>query len=119
MIKRIGAVRFAAYASIVSCVAISLHFLILRDVDGLAGQSLRVWGLAGAMALVSTVLPIVMMAEGMRRIGSSNAAMMSSIGPISTILLGYVFLGEPITATQMIGAGLVLAGVLVISLKKN
>jgi drug/metabolite transporter (DMT)-like permease len=45
--------------------------------------------------------------------------MMSSIGPISTILLGYVFLGEPITATQMIGAGLVLAGVLVISLKKN
>ena len=119
MTKRIGAIRFAAYASIVSCVAISLHFLVWRDAALLAGQSQRVWGLAGAMALISTVLPIVMMAEGMRRIGSSNAAMMSSIGPISTILLGYLFLGEPITATQIVGAGLVLTGVLVISLKKN
>ncbi len=119
MIKRIGAVRFASYASIVSCVAISLHFLIMRDVDLLAGQSPRVWGLAGAMALFSTVLPIMMMAEGMRRIGSSNAAMMSSIGPISTILLGYVFLGEPMTATQTVGARLVLTGVLVISHKNN
>jgi drug/metabolite transporter (DMT)-like permease len=33
--------------------------------------------------------------------------------------LSYIFLGEPITVTQIIGAGLVLAGVLVISLKKN
>ena len=119
MTKRIGAMRFAAYASIVSCVAISLHFLVMRDVDLLVRQSPRVWGLAGAMALISTVLPIVMMAEGLRRIGSSNAAMMSSIGPVATILLGYLFLGETITATQIIGASLVLAGVLVISLKKK
>ena len=119
MIKRIGAVRFAAYASIVSTIAIALHFLATRDIIQLAQQSPRVWTLTAWMAVVSTVLPIVVMAEGMRRIGSSNAAMMGSIGPISTIALGYIFLGEPITAIQLVGAGLVMIGVLVISLKKT
>jgi drug/metabolite transporter (DMT)-like permease len=119
MIKRVGAVRFAAYASMISTIAISLHFLITKNVSVLAAQSVRVWTLTGWMAIVSTVLPVVMMAEGMRRVGSSNAAMMSSIGPISTIFLGYVFLGEPVTTIQLIGAALVTAGVLAISLKKK
>ncbi len=119
MIKRVGAVRFAAYASMISTVAISLHFLLTKNISVLAAQSARVWTLTGWMALISTVLPVVMMAEGMRRVGSSNAAMMSSIGPIATIFLGYVFLGEPVTATQLAGAALVMAGVLAISLKKK
>ena len=119
MIKRIGAVRFAAYASIVSTVAIMLHFLLARDASAITGQSNRVWVLTGCMALISTVLPVVMMAEGMRRVGSSNAAMMSSIGPIATIFMGNVFLGEPITAVQLAGATLVMGGVLAISLRKN
>ena len=71
------------------------------------------------MAIISTVLPVIMLAEGMCRIGSSNAAMISSIGPISTIFMGAIFLGEPVTALQLAGAALVLIGVLVISLKKS
>jgi drug/metabolite transporter (DMT)-like permease len=78
-----------------------------------------VWTLAGAMAIFSTVLPVVLMAEGMRRIGSSKAAIMSSIGPVATILLGFVFLGEQMTLLQIGGAALVMAGVLVISRKKR
>ena len=90
-----------------------------REVSLLLQQSQRVWVLTGWMALVSTVLPVIMMAEGMRRVGSSNAAMMSSIGPIMTIFMGYQFLGEPITTIQLIGAALVMIGVLAISLKKT
>ena len=119
MVKRLGGVRFAAYASIVSTIAIALHFICVHPLASLTTQSARVYWLAGWMAVVSTVLPVIMLAEGMRRIGSSNAAMISSIGPISTIFMGAVFLGEPITALQLSGAGLVLVGVLVISLKKS
>ena len=119
MIKRVGAVRFAAYASIVSTVAIMMHFLLSREMPVLTGQSTRVWVLTACMALISTVLPVVMMAEGMRRVGSSNAAMMSSIGPIATIFMGNIFLGEPITGVQLSGATLVMIGVLAISLKKR
>ena len=119
MIKRIGAVRFAAYASIISTIAIGLHFILTHDTFLLSRLSMQIWKMSAGMALISTVLPIVMMAEGMRRIGSSNAAMMSSIGPVATIFMGYVFLGEAITAIQICGAALVMAGVLVISLKKS
>lgn len=119
MIKRVGALRFAAYASIVSTIAIVLHFLLTHDVPVITDQSTRVWILTGCMALISTVLPVVMMAEGMRRVGSSNAAMMSSIGPIATIFMGNAFLGEPVTSIQLLGAALVMIGVLAISLKKK
>ena len=119
MVKRVGAVRFAAYASIVSTIAIALHFFITHSVTVLLSQTPRVYWLSGWMAIVSTVLPIVLMAEGMRRIGSSNAAMISSIGPIATIFMGVIFLGEPVTALQLSGAALVLVGVMVISLKKK
>lgn len=119
MVKRIGGIRFAAYASIVSTVAIATHFFLVHPLAVLTTQTTRVYALSGWMAIVSTVLPVIMIAEGMRRIGSSNAAMISSIGPISTIFMGAIFLGEPVTALQIAGAALVLIGVLVISLKKN
>lgn len=117
IIKRVGAVRFAAYASIISTIAITIHCAVTQGVATLVQQPPRVWTLAGWMAIVSTVLPVVMMAEGMRRVGSSNAAMMSSIGPIATIFMGYFFLNEPITLIQLAGAALVTVGVLAIGLK--
>jgi drug/metabolite transporter (DMT)-like permease len=119
MVKRLGGVRFAAYASIVSTVAITGHFFLTHAGTMLLAQTARVYWLSSAMATLSTVFPVILMAEGMRRIGSSNAAMISSIGPIATIFMGAIFLGEPVTALQLAGAGLVLVGVMVISLKKQ
>jgi drug/metabolite transporter (DMT)-like permease len=119
MVKRVGAVRFAAYASIVSTIAIALHFFVTHSANVLISQTPRVYWLSSWMAIISTVVPIILMAEGMRRIGSSNAAMIGSIGPISTIFMGAIFLNEPVTALQIAGAVLVLIGVLVISLKKK
>jgi drug/metabolite transporter (DMT)-like permease len=70
------------------------------------------------MALISTVLPAFMLAEAMKRIGSSYTAMVGSIGPISTIYLAYIFLGEQLSLIQICGSILVLVGVLMVSLKK-
>jgi drug/metabolite transporter (DMT)-like permease len=118
VVQRVGSLRFASYASIVSTFGIVLQFLLTRPFTVLQ-QPARVWMLSGAMAIISTVLPVVLMAEGVRRIGSSNAAMIGSIGPVATIFMGFIFLHEPITLLQIIGAALVMAGVLTISLKKR
>jgi drug/metabolite transporter (DMT)-like permease len=64
------------------------------------------------------VLPIVLTSEAIRRIGASHASIVGSVGPVATIFLGAIFLAEPITAVQLGGAALVLAGVLAISLKR-
>ena len=60
-----------------------------------------------------------MMAEALKRIGASDASMIGTVGPVITIFLGVVFLGEQVSLLQLIGAGLVLAGVAMISLNKT
>lgn len=120
-VERLGSVRFACYASLVSCAAVVAHFFAASDAERLWTQPMPVYGLALTMALVSTVVPVVLTAEGIRRIGASHASMIGAVGPVATIGFGYGygFLGVPITAVQLAGAALVLAGVLVISLQKK
>lgn len=119
LVMRLGSLRFACSAGLVSCVGVVAHFLVTREADLLFTQPQEVYGLSLLMAVVSTVLPIVLTSEGIRRMGSSHAAMVSSIGPVATIFLGFWFLGEAITAIQLAGAALVMAGVLAISLAKK
>ena len=67
------------------------------------------------MALFSTVLPVFWQSAAIRRIGSARAVLIGTLGPILTIFFGWWLLAEPISAAQLIGAGLVLAGVMLVS----
>jgi drug/metabolite transporter (DMT)-like permease len=78
-----------------------------------------VYGYGLAMAIFSTVLPTWMMAEGVGRIGANQASIVSSIGPVSTIVLAALILDEPITPVQVCGAALVLAGVWLVGAKRE
>jgi drug/metabolite transporter (DMT)-like permease len=59
-----------------------------------------------------------MISEGIRIIGASNTSIIGSIGPVATISLGYLFLGETFGVWQMFGTLFVIIGVLWISLSK-
>jgi drug/metabolite transporter (DMT)-like permease len=72
-----------------------------------------------AMAIFSTVLPVFMLSTGIRLIGSGHTALVGSIGPVVTILMAHVALGEAISGQQIGGSILVLAGVLAISVKQG
>ena len=102
-----------------SCLAVVVHYAVTRDVSVILSQPAPVYWLGLLMAAVSTVLPIVLTAEGIRRIGSSHASIIGSVGPIATIFLAAIFLEEHITVFQLAGAAFVLAGVLTISLQKK
>jgi drug/metabolite transporter (DMT)-like permease len=117
-IARIGSTRFTAYAMTVACIAALLQFALTNSLSDLE-QSSRVYWLSIAMALFSTVMPAFVLAAAIRRIGSMQTSVIGSIGPVSTIYLAYVFLGEAMSAVQILGSLLVLAGVLMISLKKS
>ena len=120
LVGRVGSLRFACYAGLVSCVAVMAHYAIATPELGLvASQPAAVYGLALLMAVVSTVLPIVLTSEGIRRIGASNASVLGALGPVATIFLGFLFLGEEITAVQVAGAALVMAGVLAITIPRK
>jgi drug/metabolite transporter (DMT)-like permease len=117
-IARIGATRFTAYVMTVACAACMVQFAVTHPLAALELPA-RVYGLSLAMAVFSTVMPAFMLAAAIRRIGSTHTSMIGSIGPVSTILLAYVFLGEQMSPEQIAGSILVLAGVLMISLKQR
>jgi drug/metabolite transporter (DMT)-like permease len=119
LVHRVGSLRFASYAGLVSCVAVVVHYAVTRDVRVIFSQARAVYGYGVLMAVVSTVLPIILTSEGIRRLGASHASIVGAVGPVATIFLGAMFLDEPITAVQLAGAALVLAGVLAISLQKK
>ena len=114
IIARLGSSRFIAFAMLVSTLFIVLHFALTRPASALA-VPLPVQLLAIAMAVLCTVLPTWMIAESIRLIGASTASLVGSLGPIFTIGLGALMLGEPINLLQLVGAALVLAGVMLVS----
>lgn len=116
VIARVGSLRFSAYAMVAATVACLLQFLVLRPFDALAVPA-QVFGYAAVMAVVSTVVPVFLTAEALRRVGANTVAIVGALGPVSTIFLGWLGLEEVMTPIQLIGVGLVLAGVLAVSLK--
>ena len=114
-IRRIGATRFTAYAMVVASAASLLQFALTHPLGALALPA-RVYGLSVALAVFSTVLPVFMLAFAIRRIGSGSTSLIGAIGPVSTIYMAYLILGEQLSLTQIFGSALVLAGVLVVSM---
>ncbi|MGL6078617.1 DMT family transporter [Methyloversatilis discipulorum] len=110
-IRKLGATRFSALATLVSTVAVSLHFVAVRPLDALAQPAPVLW-LAVAMALFSTVLPVFLQSAAIRRMGAQTAALVGSTGPVITVFLAWWMLAEPVSALQIAGTVLVIAGVL-------
>ncbi|HET7179419.1 MAG TPA: DMT family transporter, partial [Chryseosolibacter sp.] len=117
LIPMVGASKFNSYAMSFACIAVLLHYFVSGNAS-LFNFSTSVYGYTIAMALISTVIPSYLISEGIKRIGSDNAAIVASVGPVSTILQAYLFLGEPILGLQIAGTVLILAGVFIISRKK-
>ncbi len=113
-IARIGAARFTAYAMVVASAASLFQFGVTHSLSAL-DLPMRVYELAIAMAMFSTVLPVFLLSYAIRRIGSGSASLIGTIGPVSTIYMAYVFLHENISLLQIAGSSLVLMGVLIIS----
>lgn len=118
MITRLGPLRFTAYAMTLSCMMVAVHFLIFHPATDLIGHPRSVYELALVMAICSTVLPAFMLSAGIRKIGAAKASIIGAAGPVSTIVLAYFVLGESMSRDQMIGAALVLVGVVWISAER-
>lgn len=78
-------------------------------------QTFSVWVDIFAIALVSTVLPIVTFLAGLERVGATRASTLSTFEPVMSVMLAILILGETISPLQMLGGALILAAVIVCS----
>ena len=113
MIPKVGVTRYTAYAMLAATVGIFIHFLVTKNIQQIPFTP-NLIGYSIALAIIATVLPSFMMSNGMKKIGSNNVSIITSIGPVSTIIQAHFFLGEKIIIPQVIGTALVIIGVLLI-----
>jgi drug/metabolite transporter (DMT)-like permease len=118
VIARLGSLRFVAWAMLASTVYVLAQFVLTRPLGAL-DVPLRVHSLALLMAVFSTVFPTFLIAESVRRMGANAASLVGALGPFFTIAFGALLLGEPVHQLQLAGAVLVLAGVLLVTLKQR
>jgi drug/metabolite transporter (DMT)-like permease len=78
-------------------------------------QTFSGWVDIFAIALVSTVLPIVTFLAGLERVGPTKASTLSTFEPVMSVMLAILILGETISPLQVLGGALILAAVIVCS----
>jgi drug/metabolite transporter (DMT)-like permease len=110
MVQRLGSMRLVGWASTVACVLCIVQFLLVRPLAAAVVPSEVLW-LAVLNATACTVAPVLMVMMAIERIGAAAAAQTGMIGPLSTLALGVLVLGEPFTPWIAVGTVLVLAGV--------
>jgi len=118
VVKRVGSMRFTAYSTVVATVPAVIQFFVMEPVQSLQLPG-TVWGYAIVLATFSTVLPLFLQAEALKRIGANHFALLGALGPVSVALTSALGLDEPFTAVQAVGGALVIFGVLLVSLKKK
>lgn len=114
MVHKVGAIRLTSYAILVSTVAVVVQFLLVNPPDALRLPAPVYW-LSAANGFFCTVLPAFATMLAIERIGAGRTALVAMVGPVSTIVLAALLLGEHMSGWGLLGTVMVLAGVLILS----
>ncbi|MBA2674824.1 DMT family transporter [Ramlibacter sp.] len=115
LVQRVGSLRLAAWATLVACLCCIAQFLLLRPLSAATSVAPQVLWLSVLNATLCTALPVVLVMMAIERIGPALSAQTGMVGPVSTIVMGIVILGEPFTGWVVAGTGLVMAGIYVVT----
>lgn len=119
IIPKIGAPQFTSLSMLAASVGIFIHYFVTHQ-QGIASivdmpilYSSSIW-LVIALAIIGTVIPSFLMSGGMKRIGSNDLAIITSIGPVSTLFQARWILNEAFTWEQILGTVFVVLGVILV-----
>ena len=109
-VRRLGSLRLTGLATSVACVLCILQFLLLRPLQAAWVAEPVLW-LSLLNATACTFAPVLMMMMAVERVGATLAAQTGMVGPLATLAMGVLILGEPLNAWIAGGTLLVLVGV--------
>lgn len=87
--------------------------------DSLIKMSYYSWLFSFMTAIFSTVVAILMFYEGMKRIGPSQVAIISTIEPVVTVVMAAIIFHDIMSLPQIVGGFLVIIGVIVLQRPKK
>jgi drug/metabolite transporter (DMT)-like permease len=107
----------SAYGKIGS--AICFLLIAVRAQSFTAHLSTTAWTAIVALALFSTVMPGVFFLMGLMRLGPVRTAIVSTVEPFLTVVLGAVVLHQAVTANILLGGAMIVAAVVVLQFKRE
>ena len=113
-VQRLGALRLVGLATAFACICCIAQFLLTRPLAAADVAPPVIW-LSVLNATLCTAVPVLLVMMGIERIGPTLAAQIGMIGPLSTIAMGILILGEPFTPWLAAGTALVVAGIFLFS----
>ena len=116
--QRLGSGLFTFTAMTAAAVGMAVHYQIFAGWESVDLPVAAWWTLA-ALVVFSTVLPLFLMAEGVRRVGASKTSLISTLGPPATAILAQELTGEILAPAQWFGIGLVLTGVMALEVRQQ
>ncbi|KQY83513.1 DMT family transporter [Pelomonas sp. Root1444] len=118
VVQRLGSMRLAGLASTVACGLCIAQFALLRPLAVAAVPEPVLW-LSLLNATACTVAPVLMVMLAIARIGAPLSSQVGMVGPMSTLIMGVLILGEPMNGWIVVGTVLVLGGVFLVSAGKR
>lgn len=106
----LGSMLFTCIGMSTAAVLAIGQSLIVDGIATYADFSPKLWGIGVMLGVFGTVLPSFLLNAGISRIGARATSSTASFGPIVTIVLAVVVLGEQFTIVHAIGTALVLLG---------
>ncbi len=114
LVKRLGSMRLVGLATSVACVLCLLQFVLLRPMSAAVVAPEVIW-LSLLNATLCTFAPVIMVMMAVERVGAGLTAQTGMIGPMSTIAMGVLILGEPFNGWIVAGTVLVMTGVFLVT----
>lgn len=73
------------------------------------------WAVIAGVVIIATVIPVVAFLAGLKRIGPTNASMLSTLEPVVTVILAAILLHDTLKPAALLGGGLILAAVVLLT----
>lgn len=106
----------AVQSSVVIFTAAGMSAGVLMGVNGphLPATGMG-WAAITSIVVIATLLPVAAFLSGLKRIGPTNAAMLSTLEPVVTVVLASWWLNETLTPLALLGGGMILIAVLLLT----
>jgi drug/metabolite transporter (DMT)-like permease len=109
--RAIGSAAFSVYALAAATICLAARHAYTGQ-NWQITVTVHTTALFVGLVICATVVPMLAMAEGVRRLGAPRASVVSTVGPPTTILLGAWLLNERLSLAQWLGVALIVGGIL-------
>ena len=115
LIPAMGSGMFTLIAMSAAAFGSVIHIVFRMNISDLI-ISKEIWILLSLMVIFATVIPLAMIADGIRQIGAQRAAIASTVGPPATAVIAVLMLGERLLPLQIFGIVMVVLAILYMEL---